>query len=163
MLFVSHLLVLYPTLVANCSWWGPVVTHFETPRREVWLTIDDGPDAIHTPRMLELLARFDAAPLSSPSGKRLRRTPAELAQIRAAGHEIANHTFSHPSGSFWAYFPAAIAREIDRHPVLFRLFPRAGGAEKLLRPSRAREARNAADRLDRARTRHRAAAIRKRS
>src|ERR1051326_3136630 len=40
-LFLSHLLLLYPTLVANCQWWGRVVTRFETPRPEVWLTIDD--------------------------------------------------------------------------------------------------------------------------
>lgn len=116
-LFVSHLLVLYPTLVANCSWWGPVVTHFETSRREVWLTIDDGPDAIHAPRMIELLARFDARATFFTIGKKAAALPAELARIRAAGHEIANHTFSHPSGSFWAYFPASIAGEIDRHPV----------------------------------------------
>ena len=115
-LFMSHLLVLYPTLVANCSWWGPVVTHFETPRREVWLTIDDGPDAIHTPRMLELLARFGAHATFFIIGEKAAALPAEVARIRAAGHEIANHTFSHPSGSFWAFLPAPIAREIDRHP-----------------------------------------------
>ena len=50
-LFLSHMLILYATLVPNCQWWGPVVTHFETPRREVWLTIDDGPDPRHTPRI----------------------------------------------------------------------------------------------------------------
>src|SRR6188472_3903087 len=59
-LFLSHMLILFPTLVANCQWWGPVVTHFETTQREVWLTIDDGPDPIHTPRMLQILKRFDA-------------------------------------------------------------------------------------------------------
>jgi len=58
-LFLSHMLILYATLVANCQWWGPVVTHFETPRREVWLTIDDGPDPRHTPRILEILKRFE--------------------------------------------------------------------------------------------------------
>ncbi len=116
-LFASHLLVLYPTLVANCSWWGPVVTHFETPRRDVWLTIDDGPDAIHTPRVLELLARFEARATFFIIGKTAAALPEEVARIRAAGHEIANHTFSHPSASFWAYLPAPISREIDRHPV----------------------------------------------
>lgn len=116
-LFGSHLLVLYPTLVANCPWWGPVVTRFETPRREVWLTIDDGPDAIHTPRMLDLLARFEARATFFTIGKKAAALPEEVARIRAAGHEIANHTFSHPSASFWAYLPAPIAREIDRHPV----------------------------------------------
>ncbi|MDQ3547057.1 MAG: hypothetical protein M3429_11175, partial [Verrucomicrobiota bacterium] len=38
-LFLSHMLILFPTLVANCQWWGPVVTRFESKEREVWLTI----------------------------------------------------------------------------------------------------------------------------
>jgi peptidoglycan/xylan/chitin deacetylase (PgdA/CDA1 family) len=116
-LFASHLLVLYPTLVANCPWWGPVVTHFETPRREVWLTIDDGPDAIHTPRMLELLSRFEARATFFTIGRKAAALPDEIARIRAGGHEIANHTFSHPSAGFWAYLPSKIDSEIDRHPM----------------------------------------------
>ncbi len=126
-LFVSHLLVLYPTLVANCSWWGPVVTHFETPRREVWLTIDDGPDALHTPRMLELLARFEARATFFTIGEKAVALPEEITRIRAAGHSIANHTFSHPSASFWAYLPTPIAREIDRHPVASGYFRTPAG------------------------------------
>ncbi len=116
-LFLSHLLVLYPTLVANCQWWGPVATHFETPRREVWLTIDDGPDALHTPQMLELLSRFDARATFFTIGKKAAALPEEIARIASVGHEVANHTFSHPSASFWSYLPAGIGAEIDRHPV----------------------------------------------
>ena len=75
-LFFSHMLILFPTLVANCQWWGPVVTHFETTQREVWLTIDDGPDPIHTPRMLELLQRFNARATFFVIGERATRFPA---------------------------------------------------------------------------------------
>ncbi|MEO8045084.1 MAG: polysaccharide deacetylase family protein [Spartobacteria bacterium] len=113
-LFLSHMLILYPTLVANCQWWGPVVTHFETTGREVWLTIDDGPDPMHTPRMLELLQQFDARATFFVIGQRATKFPHELAAIRAAGHEIANHTFSHPSGTFWSLPPARLAAEIDQ-------------------------------------------------
>lgn len=113
-LFLSHLLILFPTLVANCPWWGPVVTRFETPRREVWLTIDDGPDPIHTPRMLEILERFEAQATFFVIGERAAKYPNELEAIRAAGHEVANHTATHPSGTFWCYPPGRIADEIDR-------------------------------------------------
>ena len=113
-LFLSHLLILFPTLVANCQWWGPVLTHFETPRAEVWLTIDDGPDPIHTPRMLEVLRRFEAKATFFVIGQRAAKFPAELESIRAAGHEVANHTASHPSGTFWCLTPSRIAREIDQ-------------------------------------------------
>ncbi len=116
-LFLSHMLILFPTLVANCQWWGPVVTRFETTECEVWLTIDDGPDPIHTPRMLELLKRFDARATFFIIGERAAKFPNELAAIRAAGHEIANHTFSHPSGTFWCLSPTRIASEIDRSGI----------------------------------------------
>jgi peptidoglycan/xylan/chitin deacetylase (PgdA/CDA1 family) len=112
-LFLSHMLILYPTLVANCQWWGPVMTRFETKDREVWLTIDDGPDPIHTPRMLEILQRFEARATFFVIGDKAEKFPNEIAAIQAAGHEVANHTFSHPSGTFWCLPPARITAEID--------------------------------------------------
>ncbi|MGH7935524.1 MAG: polysaccharide deacetylase family protein [Chthoniobacterales bacterium] len=117
MLFVSHLLLLYPTLVANCQWWGPVVRRFETTEREVWLTLDDGPDATHTPRMLELLDRFEAKATFFVIGKRAVQFPEQIEKIVAAGHEIGNHTCMHPSGSFWSLGPRRLAAEIDCFPV----------------------------------------------
>lgn len=115
-LFLSHMLILFPTLVANCQWWGPVVTGFETNEREVWLTIDDGPDPIHTPRMLEILKRFEARATFFVIGERAARFPEQLAAIREGGHEIADHTFSHPSFTFWCLPPSRIAAELDRSP-----------------------------------------------
>jgi peptidoglycan/xylan/chitin deacetylase (PgdA/CDA1 family) len=126
-LFLSHLLILIPTLVANCQWWGVVITSFATPRREVWLTIDDGPDPVHTPRMIELLQRFDARATFFVIGRRFLEFARESEAIRAAGHEIANHTFSHPSGSFWCLPPARIAVEIDQCRVGSPLFRAPAG------------------------------------
>jgi peptidoglycan/xylan/chitin deacetylase (PgdA/CDA1 family) len=126
-LFLSHLLILFSTLVPNCQWWGPVVTRFETKEREVWLTIDDGPDAMHTPRMLALLARFGATATFFTIGKRAEELPNEVARIRQASCEVENHTWSHPSGSFWAFSPEKIGREIDRHPVPSRFFRAPAG------------------------------------
>jgi peptidoglycan/xylan/chitin deacetylase (PgdA/CDA1 family) len=126
-LFVSHMLVLFPTLVANCQWWGPVVTHFETPRREVWLTIDDGPDPIHTPRLLEILQRFEAKATFFVIGQRAAKFPAEMEAIRTAGHEVANHTATHPQGTFWCLPPGRIAREIDGCGIATRHFRAPAG------------------------------------
>ena len=126
-LFLSHMLILFPTLVANCQWWGPVITRFATPRREVWLTIDDGPDAIHTPRLLEILQRFEAKATFFVIGQRSTRFSAEVESIRAAGHEVANHTYSHPSRTFWCLPPSRIASEIDRCGISARSFRAPGG------------------------------------
>ena len=40
-----------------------------------------------------------------------------MAAIRAAGHSLANHTATHPSGSFWCFGPGAIARQIEQCDV----------------------------------------------
>src|SRR5689334_11573276 len=113
-LFLSHLLLLYPTLVANSQCWGRVVTHFETGHREIWLTIDDGPDSVHTPQMLALLHEFEASATFFVIGKRAAQFPNLIKAIRDAGHDVANHTATHPSANFWAFTPGQIAREIDQ-------------------------------------------------
>lgn len=138
-LFLSHMLILYPTLVPNCQWWGPVVTRFETPRREVWLTIDDGPDQVHTPRMLEILCRYEAKATFFIVGKRAAQFPAELASITNAGHQLGNHTATHPTATFWCLPPKRVAEEIDRCVVPGRYFRAVAGMKNLfLHPALAR-------------------------
>jgi peptidoglycan/xylan/chitin deacetylase (PgdA/CDA1 family) len=112
-LFLSHLLLLYATLVPNCQWWGPVIRSFDTTQSEVWITIDDGPSSAHTTKILDLLERFDARATFFVVGQRAEEYPHLITEILSRGHEIANHTYTHPSGMFWAAGPASIAAEID--------------------------------------------------
>jgi peptidoglycan-N-acetylglucosamine deacetylase len=112
MVMTSHALVLYPTLTPTSQWLGPVVTSFRTSKREVWLTIDDGPSGA-TPEVLDLLDRFGARATFFIVGARARQFPEATAEIVRRGHRIGNHSDSHPSASFWALPPRAIAREID--------------------------------------------------
>lgn len=126
-LLLSHFLLLYPTLVANCQWWGPVRTRFITNEREIWLTIDDGPDPVHTPRMLEILQRFEAKATFFVIGERAAKFRAQVEAIRAAGHELANHTARHPSGTFWCLSAGRIAREIDDCDLPGRYFRAPAG------------------------------------
>jgi len=122
-IFVSHLLLLYATLVANCQWWGPVIRSFRTEQPEVWLTIDDGPSPAHTTPILDLLERFNARATFFVIGKRAEEYPHLITEILSRGHEIANHTYTHPSGSFWAARPARIGSEIDRCAEWLRASP----------------------------------------
>ena len=122
-IFLSHVLLLYPTLVANCQWFGPVIGHFETNESEVWLTIDDGPSPEHTVAILELLDRFQARATFFVIGHRAEKYPHLITEILAHGHEIANHTYSHPSATFWAAGPRRISAEIDLCAELLRVGP----------------------------------------
>lgn len=120
-IFVSHVLLLYATLMPNCSWWGPVVRSFAATEREVWLTIDDGPSPAHTMRMLELLGQHGARATFFVIGELAEKYPHLLTEILMRGHEVANHTYSHPSGTFWCAGPRTVAREIDRCAAQLRI------------------------------------------
>jgi peptidoglycan/xylan/chitin deacetylase (PgdA/CDA1 family) len=122
-IFLSHVLLLYATLSANCQWFGPVIRSFETDQPEVWLTIDDGPSPIHTSAMLDLLDRFEARATFFVIGKHAEQYPHLLTEILARGHEIANHTYSHPSATFWIAGPRRIGAEIDLTAELLRTAP----------------------------------------
>jgi len=122
-ILLSHLLLLYATLRANCQWWGPVMRSFQTSEPEVWLTIDDGPSPAHTIPMLDLLDRFGARATFFVVGANAENNPRLLTEILARGHELANHTFTHPSGTFWAAGPARVAAEIDLCAEMLRTGP----------------------------------------
>jgi peptidoglycan/xylan/chitin deacetylase (PgdA/CDA1 family) len=92
---------------------GPAATSFETSRREVWLTIDDGPDPASTPEVLELLRKHGARATFFVVGEQVRKYPELVRQIAAAGHTLGNHTQTHPVNDFWCATPARIASEID--------------------------------------------------
>jgi peptidoglycan-N-acetylglucosamine deacetylase len=92
---------------------GPAVTHFATSRREVWLTIDDGPDPASTSRFLDLLRRHGARATFFVVGEQVAKHPELARRIVAEGHTIGNHTQSHPAACFWRATPRATAAEID--------------------------------------------------
>ena len=91
-----------------------VARSFRTEQPEVWLTFDDGPDPARTPATLALLARHRARATFFVVGKKARSHPELVARIAAAGHEVANHSDSHPAATFWFWPAVWIRREIDR-------------------------------------------------
>lgn len=86
---------------------------FTTTRREVWLTIDDGPDPDDSPRILELLAAHEAHATFFAIGENAARHPGIIRAITAAGHEVAHHTHTHPLLAFWAASPRQVRWELD--------------------------------------------------
>ena len=111
--FVPDFFVLYQLLAPSSQMVCRVFTHFETARREVWLTIDDGPDAQDSPRILDLLDRHHARATFFLIGERAARAPALVAEILRRGHEIGHHTQTHPLRTFWYASRARVRRELD--------------------------------------------------
>ena len=61
----------------------------------VYLTFDDGPTPAWTPRVLELLARYQARATFFVLGRSAAAHPELVRQAFAAGHGVGNHTWSH--------------------------------------------------------------------
>lgn len=112
--FVPDFIILYHLLSPSAKGYMIMYSRFETPRREVWLTIDDGPDPVDTPRILALLARHNAVATFFMVGEHAAAEPELVRAALAAGHEVANHTHTHPLGTFWCASPKRLDRELDR-------------------------------------------------
>lgn len=65
------------------------------PGKRICLTFDDGPNPIYTERILKLLRAANVRATFFVVGTQARAHPDLLRAIAAAGHEIANHSYSH--------------------------------------------------------------------
>lgn len=74
---------------------GPAVYRGPGQRRSLALTFDDGP-SVATPELLEYLAEEGIRATFFVCGMNALRFPELVQRIHEAGHEIGNHSFSHP-------------------------------------------------------------------
>lgn len=61
------------------------------------LTFDDGPSPANTPRLLEILAKRHIKATFFLIGQNAQQNPELVKRIVAEGHEIGNHSWSHPN------------------------------------------------------------------
>lgn len=86
----------YATMAPTSQLYGRTLTHGSDPN-QMALTFDDGPNDPHTMHLLDVLARHNAKATFFLIGKYVRQRPDIARAILAAGHEIGNHTDSHPN------------------------------------------------------------------
>lgn len=102
------------------QWLGPNVTQLPPEaiaRRAVALTIDDGPDAEVTPRVLDVLDREQARATFFCIAERAAAQPALVRAIVARGHSVQNHSHHHRH-HFALLGPAGMQREIESAQAL---------------------------------------------
>jgi peptidoglycan/xylan/chitin deacetylase (PgdA/CDA1 family) len=74
-----------------------VVVHTAVSNRPVvYLTFDDGPNPTYTPQILAVLSRYGAHATFFQIGQQVRDHGALTRAVRARGHSVQNHTWSHP-------------------------------------------------------------------
>lgn len=77
------------------DWAMDTVTHGSRDHRRIALTFDDGPDPVHTPRVLDRLAALDVRATFFVVGSKVAAYPDLVRRIVAEGHELGNHTYNH--------------------------------------------------------------------
>jgi peptidoglycan/xylan/chitin deacetylase (PgdA/CDA1 family) len=93
---------------------GPNITRLPTAaylRAEVAITLDDGPDPVVTPQVLDLLDHYKTHATFFCVGKRVTTYPALVQEIIRRGHSVENHSLRHLHG-FSLLGPAAMTAEV---------------------------------------------------
>ena len=89
----------------------PLRTIHDGPKA-IALTIDDGPDPVYTPQVLNLLARYRVTATFSMIGIEAQAHPAVAREVAHAGHLIANHTWTHLNLPWLS--PASVTEQMSR-------------------------------------------------
>ena len=112
---------------------GPAgfVSHGPTSTRQVALTLHmNGSDPV-IDQMLDVLAKHHTAITAFVVGNWLDQNRAYAQRLLQGGHELANHTWTHPT--FLKLGPAGMSEEIDRCRDVLREL--TGGGGRWFRPS----------------------------
>lgn len=79
------------------SYFGKVITKCSTNRKLIALTFDDGPALKFTPKVIEILKRYKIRATFFVCGEQVGYNKDIVKQLSSEGHEIANHSYSHPN------------------------------------------------------------------
>jgi peptidoglycan/xylan/chitin deacetylase (PgdA/CDA1 family) len=100
------------------------------PSDAVALTIDDGPHPVWTPKILGLLDRYHVPALFCMIGNQVRGHEPVARAVARAGHQLANHTWSHPI-ALAGKPPRLVRKELARAQE--KIYDTTGYAPKLFR------------------------------
>ncbi len=111
----NHLALFFAVLWPRGQLLGPNLVRLPAPavrRHEISLTFDDGPDRDVTPRVLELLDRYQAKASFFCIGEKAAAHPELVKEIARRGHSVENHSYHHHNA--FAFFSLSrLKREVD--------------------------------------------------
>ena len=107
-----------------------IIREWNTNRKLVALTFDDGPNTGFTPRMIELLKERNVRATFFLIGPNVKANPELTRQLAEAGFELGNHSWSHPE--FNKMTPEKIREEVEKTSA--EIVAAAGVRPAVLRP-----------------------------
>lgn len=78
---------------------GEIMWEIATKEKVVALTFDDGPHPKYTAEILDILAKYNAKATFFVVGELAEKNPDLVLRQYNEGHEIANHTYTHPQNA----------------------------------------------------------------
>jgi len=93
--FLSLVLLLHFLTIASVAE-VKVYRSVETEKKQIALTFDDGPHPILTERILKILDQYGVTATFFMVGENVINYPDTAKEVILAGHEVGNHTFTHP-------------------------------------------------------------------
>jgi nucleoside-diphosphate-sugar epimerase/peptidoglycan/xylan/chitin deacetylase (PgdA/CDA1 family) len=75
---------------------GQLLEHGNRGQAQIALTFDDGPDPVHTPRILDILRDHAVKATFFVVGGAAEQHPDLVLRMKEEGHDIGNHSYSHP-------------------------------------------------------------------
>lgn len=97
---------------------GEIIPRVETTEKVVALTFDDGPTPEYAPVLIDTLKQHKAVATFFVVGSAAERQPDILKSLLAAGHDLANHSWSHKRMVLVSETEAA--QEVERTDAVIR-------------------------------------------
>ena len=73
-----------------------LLEHGNRDRAQIALTIDDGPDLVYTPRMLDIFRDYGVKATFFVVGGAAEQYPEIVVRMKKEGHDVGSHSYSHP-------------------------------------------------------------------
>lgn len=102
--------------------WQGMVTHGSTAKPAVALTFDDGPDPLWAPLIADTLEQHGARGTFFLVGQEALIYQEITARLVRGGHEIGNHSYTHPYPNLTRFSRGGVAREVQDANNLLRQF-----------------------------------------